>query len=467
VRTTRLAGILLSVLLVSLALAGTPRTARPATAASRPNVLLILLDDWSINDSPQSMPKAMHWFRQQGTEFTHYFVGSPLCCPSRSEMYSGRYSHNNGVGDNTGNSHIDLTATLQRYLHDGGYQNALVGKVLMGWRNSTPFPYFDWQAKMTGGYVDVPWNVDGRSVRSPYATTFTGQQTIRYLDTKLLPSPRPWFLAVTPQAPHLPWTPQARYAHAPVPPFHETPAMAETDRADKPPYVRNMHFTYDRARAAEQWPAKQRVLMSADDMIDQVMHRLQAAGALDNTLAILTSDNGYLMSEHGLAKKTVPYEASVRVPFFLRWPHHVAAGGHDSRIVANIDLLPSLVAITGTTPASTRYPIDGRAYLNPRHAGAPRSTLLLEQHTSPDFAYVPAWASLRSKDYQYVEYYASDALGAAVTFREYYNLRHDPQQLDNLLNEHPPASPPPSAATLAALHTRLIAARHCKGAACP
>lgn len=463
-RTRTRSALLLAVLLsvtAALVAPSQPQAARPA----RPNVLLFLLDDWSINDSPQVMSKAMRWFRGGGTEFPNYFVATPLCCPSRSEMYSGRFSHNNGVVDNTGDRHIDFAASLQRYLRDGGYQSALVGKTVMGWPLSRPFPYFTWQARTLEGYHDSLWNVDGSTVRAPYTTTFTRDQALRYLDTKLLPHSSPWFLLVTPHAPHLPFEPEDRYRDAPVGSLPRTPAMAEADRRDKPPYVQRLHVTYQ--QMAPQWVEKQRVLKSADDMIDAVMSRLAANNELSNVIAILTSDNGYLMSEHGLQKKTVPYQQSVRVPFLIRWPGRYQAGGRDSRLVSNIDLLPSLLAMTATQPARLGYPLDGRAYLDPRFSGPSRSALLLEQHTSPDFRYVPPWASMRGRDYQYVEYYASDAPGAAVVFREYYNMARDPHQLYNLLAESPPALPPPSAATLAALHTRLTAARACKGAACP
>jgi arylsulfatase A-like enzyme len=196
--------------------------------------------------------------------------------------------------------------------------------------------------------------------------------------------------------------------------------------------------------------------MSADDMVQRLFDELDALGETRDTLAIFTSDNGYLWGEHRIgANKRFPYTESVEVPFYLRWPGHVAAGAVDDALVANVDILPTILDTTGVTPA-LRYPLDGRSLLEPGE----RRRLLLEYWVSSDNASVPSWASIRTAAFQYVEWYAADG---SVSFREYYDLRKDPYQLRNLLGDPDPSNDP----VTDGLSARLAAYRTCQGSACP
>src|SRR6185437_14645553 len=111
------------------------------------------------------------------------------------------------------------------------------------------------------------------------------------------------------------------------------PAVFEADRRDKPPYVRASHITF--AEGASVRRQQLRTLISVDDMVDAIFRKLQARGEAQNTLAIFSSDNGFLHGEHGLQRKAVPYTGSIGVPFLIRWPGHVPAGRVDSRFIAN------------------------------------------------------------------------------------------------------------------------------------
>ena len=105
--------------------------------------------------------------------------------------------------------------------------------------------------------------------------------------------------------------------------------MPEPDRSDKPAYVRKMNLTTAQAQAMCQ--SQMRAVMSADDQFAATMQLLSDRGVLDNTLVILSSDNGYMWGEHGRREKFVPYEPSIHVPLLVRWPGHIAAGTDTTR----------------------------------------------------------------------------------------------------------------------------------------
>jgi hypothetical protein len=183
------------------------------------------------------------------------------------------------------------------------------------------------------------------------------------------------------------------------------------------------------------------------------MTRIESLGERD-TLAVFLSDNGLMWGEHGVVgHKRLPYAQSVGVPFGLRWPGRVAAGATDDRIVANVDVVPT-IADAAAVPLP--WEPDGVSALS----GARRSRILLEYFRSADATAFPTWASTLTPTSRYTEYYGSD--GQTVTFREYYDLATDPWANENLLKDGNVANDPDVGALSAALATE----RTCLGSGC-
>jgi arylsulfatase A-like enzyme len=247
-----------------------------------------------------------------------------------------------------------------------------------------------------------------------------------------------------------------------VGPCNPSPGVLEADKSDKPAWVQNYHTSLQTGCSDRQ--GQLRTLLSVDDMVDAVMTRLTELGEANDTVAIFTSDNGYLWAEHGVREKFLPYTESIRVPFFVRWPGRVPAGLVDRRPVANIDITPSALAAAGLAPA-LKYPFDGRTFLTTTGlSSTARSEAYFEQFKDANRPTFPAWRSIRTPSVQYIQWY--DAAGAVV-FREYYNLAADPFQLTNLLADRNPNNNPDTTA----LAARLARYKTCRGttgaAACP
>ncbi|MGH9038756.1 MAG: sulfatase family protein, partial [Acidimicrobiia bacterium] len=425
----------------------------------RPNVLVIVMDDMRADQTLDVMPKTRQWFADAGTTFPNGFANTPLCCPERATIFSGRYMHNHGVVNNGEARRLDKDWTIPRYLQDGGYSTALVGKYLDGWSEHSAPPNFNRFAITGGGYVDEYFNVDGVGDKAGYSTDFIRDQTIQFLgDFDATDDAKPWYVHVTPHAPHdtsegtFDWAP--RHADTPIPPFTPTPAFLDTERDDQVEYIRHTKETVEESTFSHD--GQLRTLLAADEMVDAIFRQLEATGELDNTLAIFTSDNGYSWGERGVTSKGLPYEESVKVPFLVRWPDVVPAGTVDLRHVGGVDLLPTLLEATQTVPAEFGYPLDGRSFLPGNPA---RDHILLE--FSATHRSIPPWASMRDGRFQYLEYYADD--DSTVIFREYYDLEADPWQTTNLLADADPANDP----DVAALSARLAQDRECAGGAGP
>src|ERR671911_1344194 len=98
-----------------------------APAQGRPNVLLIVTDDHRDGEESMSvLPETRRLFASGGTEFSNAYATTPMCCPSRASIFSGRYVHNHGVTDN-GSDLARPDLTWQRHLDEAGYQTALFG----------------------------------------------------------------------------------------------------------------------------------------------------------------------------------------------------------------------------------------------------------------------------------------------------------------------------------------------------
>ncbi|MEW1901198.1 sulfatase [Streptomyces sp. NPDC086147] len=413
--------------------------AAPArAAAARPNVLLIVTDD-QPKQTEWATPKTVAWLAGQGVRFTNGHATTPLCAPSRSSVFSGRYAHNHGVRNNGASRSLDQHTTLQRYLKQAGYRTGLFGKYLNSWNLSDAPPHFEEFALLKPSYVDGTFNVDGTVQTVPgYTTTVVKNRALAFID-KSRTDDRPWFAYVTPYASHGPNTPEPKYAGTDVPAWDGRPSVPEADRSDKPAYVREATQTLADGRLTR---AKQlRTLRSVDDAVGAFRDKLAALGQLDNTLVIYIGDNGFNWADHGLGGKGVPYRPAHEVPFYLSWPGGGLGGGTtDNRIVANIDIAPTVLDAAGITPDT---PHDGRSLLG----GYSRDHLLIEwwrQGTGTEGQ--NTWSSYVAKDRQYTEYYElhTDASGnvggtGRVKFREYYDLDADPYQLSNSLHQATPA----------------------------
>jgi arylsulfatase A-like enzyme len=432
----------------------------PAEKDRPPNILLIVTDDQRAEGTLDVMPKTRYWFEQGGTRFSNGFATTTLCCPGRGSIFTGRYAHNHGIRTNGGwdvIQQLDQSSTLQRYLQQAGYRTALFGKYFYSWNLSVPPPYVDDWALFRGGYQNSFFNVNGTGQRVPYSTDFISERAVQFLQDTEAQDQEPWFLFVGTQAPHLVPQPEAGYALAPVPPWAGDPAVFEVDRTDKPPWVGAYNPSYGDTFPDVLGIRQQqlRTLMSVDDLVGTTFDTLTALGEDQDTLAFFLSDNGYMWGDHSLgAEKRFPYTPSVQIPFLMRWPGHVAPGATDPRLVANVDVVPTVLGAAGLS-SDPAFPLDGRSLLAPQA----RDRLLLEYWRSPDGG-PPGWASVRTTTYQYVEWY-SDA-GGAIAFQEYYDLIADPWQLQNLLADADPANDP----DVAALSAQLTSDRACAGRSC-
>jgi arylsulfatase A-like enzyme len=248
----------------------------------------------------------------------------------------------------------------------------------------------------------------------------------------------PYFLWVAYQAPHLPAEPPARYQNANVCIPPDRPNFNEANVSDKPNWVRSKPQL--RNRQIQQWRAEraasQRELLAIDDGIQRIIDTLKAESQLDNTLIIVTADNGFSWGSHRLTQKYCVYEECSRVFLLIRYPG--LSGNRDvAHVVSNVDLAATIAEVAGVTPM---LPQDGQSLvplmLNPTTSW--ENATLLEKPGKKIGYY-----AVRVPDWKYVELLNGS--------KELYDLRADPYELINV------AGQPAHAATQSALAAQLAA----------
>ncbi len=444
-----------------------------AAESSRPNVLVILTDDQRI-DEMRVLPKTRALLAEHGTTFANSFVAYSLCCPSRSTFLTGQYAHNHGVlanGAPTGGyPRLDHTNTLPVWLQAAGYYTAHIGKYLNNYGVDSPAPPPGWSRWF--GLIDpltyklFDYKVSDEGAEVSYGHTPAEYQTdVLAAEAETLLRSRagegkPFFVTVAPVVPHLeringdqvPPRPAPRYATAFAnDALPSRPAYDEADVADKPGHIRRLpRLTGARAtRVLDIYRARLASLLAVDDMVERLVTALADTGQLDHTVILFTSDNGFLLGEHRVPdQKYFPYEESIRVPLIIR------GGGFPVGItalqpVSNIDLAPTIVALTGAKP---RRVMDGQPLLplvlDPSQ-GKDRM-LLIEGYGAGSSK--PPFRAVRDPRYLYAEWANGE--------KELYDLQTDPYELNSRHN----------AANLKTVRKRLAARltklRTCAGASC-
>lgn len=404
------ARILAAVLAIAAAMAASVDTARAATAQAPPHIVLFLVDDLDVPSFRAAeragfLPNLARLFAG-GSAFRESFVTESLCCPSRSTLLTGLYAHNHEVIRNEG-LFGGFPAFMRRFgdnnlatwMQAAGYQTAYVGKFLNSYvQGQVPPGWSDWRALVDPstycmyGYV---MSHDGALVR--YGREAPDYQTdvLAGLAEELIRArepagdARPMFLAVAPTAPHLEWgcydgvRSAPRHGGSPRPAMPRPPSFNEADMGDKPRWMRELP-PVDEPRAVRVYQERIIALRAVDDLVGRVAAALEAAGQLERTAFVFTSDNGFLLGRHRYEGKALLYEESIRVPLLMRVPGH-SGPAEVGEIALNNDLAPTLTALAGATPG---IQMDGRSLLpllDGTAAGWRRRFLV-------EFPPQPAWA---------------------------------------------------------------------------
>ncbi|XP_061656938.1 glucosamine (N-acetyl)-6-sulfatase (Sanfilippo disease IIID), b isoform X1 [Syngnathoides biaculeatus] len=471
------------------------------------NIVVIVTDDQDQNLGGMTpMKKTKSLIGDAGATFVNSFTVTPLCCPSRCSILTGRYPHNHLVRNNSlaGNCSSAAwrggaeAAAFPVFLSKRRYQTFFAGKYLnqyglkeAGGVGHVPPGWDQWHALVGNSrYYNYTLSTNGVEEKhgdnytDDYLTDVIAERALRFLDNR---SPqRPFFLMLAPPAPHRPWTaaPQYRTSFGDV----KAPRDGSFDKTakDKHWLLRQPVNPMPDSTVAfldDAYRRRWQTLLSVDDLVEKLVRKLEELKELNDTYVFFTSDNGYHTGQFSLPiDKRQLYEFDIRTPLLVRGPG-VNANVTLKAPVLNIDLAPTFLDIAGVNASA--LDADGLSFL-PLMApslrnGSRRPDFLVEHtgeglsgadptcpklgpglsHCFPDCvcedSFNNTYACVRTLDgrvdMQYCEFADSES------FVEVYDLSSDPHQLENIVKKVDPA-------VLEKMNRRLIKLQSCQGAGC-
>jgi len=425
-----------------------------AAATKRPNIVFILIDDLRWDDlscmgNTVSKTAQIDRIASEGAMFRSAFATTPLCSPSRASILTGLYAHTHGITDNTDRSAAShQLKTFPQELQRAGYETAFLGKWHMG-NDSTPRPGFDyWNCLLgQGTSYDAKLYVDGRFIQAKgHVTDMLSDRAVNYIKGR---HEKPFMLFFAHKALH-PETAQAADGRLSDPKASNfIPAERHKDLYSGIPIPRrpNIDDTLEGKPALRQeipgLPplsaatgssdeailGRLRMLRGVDESTGAILKALEETGQLDNTLIVVTGDEGYFYGEHGLSvERRLAYEESIRIPLLMRLPSLIKAGEKRDQMVLTLDLAPTFLEIAGAL-APKSY--QGHSLIPLLKADGPelRDAFLIEYYTDTVFPRVRnmGYQAVRTNDWKYIHYV--DLQGAD----ELYDLNRDPYEMRNLI----------------------------------
>ncbi len=354
---------------------------------TRPNILLIHTDQQrgdclGVDGHPVLETPVMDSMATRGMRFRRGYSECPTCIPARHTLLTGMDPQATGVVGFEMKARIARPeATLPQLLKNSGYQTAHVGR---GWHQYPGHAYYGFEIREGNPFnehysryheLSFPGHMDRKMLCYPHLAThgllyndtdarpwpydeefhetnFSSNKALEFLNKR--DGERPFFLSVGYTAPHPPLVPpQAfydRYIHEDLDKPHIGDWATPNDQRvygfskgwSGDPSTGKPNFT---PKLLQRTKAGYYGLIShVDSQLRLLMHTITMR--YPNTYVFFISDHGEMLGDHYLWRKSLPYEASARVPFLLSGPD-IPEQGVCSRPVGLQDILPTCCDIAG------------------------------------------------------------------------------------------------------------------------
>lgn len=419
----------------------------------RPNIILFIADDVrhdAAGFAGNTIIQTPHLdaLAKKSCIFTNCFVTTSICCTSRASIMTGEYAIKHGIYDFDA---LLTTAQLQRIfpvlLRHAGYHTGYVGKWGIGhpefienWdkTKNVPRQYFDdWK-----GYAGQNHYMRGKKGNKQHLTDIQTEQAINFLSA--VPEDRPFMLIVSYKAAHGPPVIQKRfselYKDISIPRSKTDPANGPTTFPRLIAEHSRQNDLYQKNIGSDEkyqhWVKRYyQVITGMDESMGKILAILAQKGIMRDTCVIYTSDNGFMLGEHGMFRKTYMWEESIRVPLLIK----PARGENISSqiipgISLNVDIAPTLLSIAGITPLPAMQGSNLLDLMRGKDASwrngffyeSPRLTAIaLKKETEPHTLFCEGY---RSSTWKYAHYYTKDKESEELMF----NLADDRHEVNNL-----------------------------------
>ena len=453
--------------------------------AVKPNIIYIMADDLTtqaisayggiykdIAPTPNIDKVA-----KEGMLFQDVLVTNAICGPSRAAILTGNYSNLNGYYKNeSGGKFNSEQWTFPQEFQKQGYTTSLFGKWHLG---TEPVGFDSFKYHSSAGQQGLYWNPlfndNGIDVKEKgYATNLSTDFALTWLDAKKT-SKQPFLMILQYKAPHRPWEPDIKYEtlwddiEMPYPAtFNDTYEGREKTAGDtemtmeyfsrrdmklkRPKDLKkgkeSIKWDFYGAKPGEivqpdgmsneegrKWRYQNYIkdylacVKSVDDNIGRVLNYLKENNLEENTIIVVTSDQGFYLGDHGFFDKRFIYEESLRMPFMVKYPGKIKAGSVNEDIITNIDFAPTLLELAGI---STTQKMQGTSFVPVLEGNTPKDwqdAMYYHYYEFPFWHHVQPHYGIRTQRYTLAHFYYN------IDVWELYDLEKDPGQVNNIYKD--------------------------------
>lgn len=461
-----------------------------------PNIIFIMADDHaskaiSAYDSSLIQTPNIDRLASNGIRFDRCFCTNAICAPSRAVILTGKYSHMNGVVDNS-RPFDGSQKTLPKILKQSGYQTAIVGK----WHLKSEPTGFDYWFILPGQgdyYKPDFIGPEGKTSIEGYVTDIITEQGIEFMENR--DPEKPFFMMLHHKAPHRSWQPAMRHLGMYDETTFPVPGNLNDDYTGKSDATRqqamsigsHMSLDYDLKMPEEliskkgsdrelffgsgwgnpeqrmtsdqylQWTSyyKQRAeeynslpadvhtidawkyqqymedylscITAVDENIGVLLDYLESSGLAENTIVIYTSDQGFFLGEHGWYDKRFMYNEAHQMPLLISAPGTEA--GTDQHMITNADFAPTILGLAGVEVPADMQGESFQEILEGRSPNDWRESVYYHYFEYPAVHSVKRHYGIRNERYKLIHYYYD------IDAWELYDLQADPQEMNNLILE--------------------------------
>ena len=418
---------------------------KTAKDGERPNIIFILTDDQRWDALGYAGNKFIHTpemdkLAKEGTYFKNAIVTTPICAASRASILTGLHERTHRFDFRSGNVRTEyMMNAYPKLLRESGYYTGFYGKY--GIKDDTQDQQFDEyeiydrnnKYHDRRGYYYKTLEKD-----TVHLTRYTGQKALDFLYK--VDSEKPFCLSLSFSAPHAHDSAKEQYFwQSTMDNLLQEVTMPGPDLADEKYFdmlPEGVKTGFNRLRWTWRYDTPEkyqhsvkgyyRMISGIDAEIGKIRAELKKKGLEKNTIIVFMGDNGYFLGERQLAGKWLMYENSIKVPLIIYDPRDKKHQDVDM-VALNIDVPATLLDLAGVKQPKTWQGKSLMPIVSAERKNMGRDTILIEHLW--DFDHIPPSEGVRTKDWKYFRYVNNK------TIEELYNLKEDPKEIHNLIND--------------------------------
>ncbi|MCF1191048.1 sulfatase [Mangrovimonas sp. AS39] len=466
---------------------GTNETAKAedlGMTKERPNIIYIMADDLTTQAisayggiySEIAPTPNIDRLANEGMLFQNVMCTNAICGPSRAAILTGDYSNLNGYYKNESGGKFDETKwTFPQEFQKNGYQTSLFGKWHLG-SDPQGFDVFKYHnsAGQQGHYWDPIYNENGKDVKEKgYSTNLSTDFALDWLQ-KGRKQEEPFMMILQYKAPHRPWEPDTKYKdlwddiEMPYPStFNDDYKGRELTAGDTEMTMdyfsrrdmkleepegldrkEKLEWAFYGASSGEvvqpegmseedgrKWRYQTYIkdylacVKSVDDNIGRVLKYLDDNNLTENTVIVLTSDQGFYLGDHGFFDKRFIYEESLRMPFIMKYPGMIKSGSQNKDIITNIDFASTFLDIANIQSNHKTQGTSFKPLLDGTTPDDWQQAMYYHYYEFPYWHHVQPHYGIRTQRFTLAHFYYN------IDVWELYDLEKDPEQLNNVYND--------------------------------